>query len=145
MKRFSDQELINFDFEEVMGSKTALYNVESDDFVLESAHVLYQGVCDSFALALYDEFGYDVFFSKELNHFFCRAISEGKTYYIDARGTCDSLNVLLNNRVIDGDLIQQDVEEIRRFEGYYSKEGYEFAKEFINQHRDYYKIEYCLN
>ena len=141
MNRFTKAELEKISIREIMGEKAYFYYSTIEDFILEDAYVLRQGVCDSFALALHDEFGYEGWYIEEPCHYFCSTVRNGKKYYIDAMGVCNDLNTLLDKPgVTEDDLLPQDFEKTREFKEHLGREGYEFSKEFIKKYRRYYQI-----
>ncbi len=133
-------ELLSISYEDVM--RKDIPNEPDKDgfpFVYEYADIFFNGACNIFALALHDEFGYEVYESTKYKcHYFC--IYMGK--FIDFRGICDRIQYPDSTKYIEEyKLVDLEPErEIIKNNTSFEKEGYEFALEFIRQNRDRYVL-----
>lgn len=134
----SDDELHARSYADVMGLES---DPEDDEFPYSTAYDLHMGICDLFAKALQDAFGYEmarIDYDSSF-HYFCRTDKDGTTCYIDASGISTNLKdlqpgknvVLANVRRVDA--ISLDAP--------YSGEGLLFAKRFIELNYEHYKID----
>ena len=117
-----------------------------DQNIYYDASIFLQGSCQLFSLALHQEFGYDAFEIRKGTscHFFCKAVYNGETVYIDVRGITASWDEFLSGTRYDftnyDKIIPQDIEEDAKLSGPYEKEGLAFAKHLIHEHPKYYNI-----
>lgn len=91
MKRFSDDELSDIQYEDIV------------EHPYTNAYDLHMGSCDLFALALHEEFGYEmcrIDYPRSF-HMFCRTEKEGQIIYIDASGMSSNLQELQPGQKIE--------------------------------------------
>ena len=93
-------------------SKSLLEDPESE-FVLYDADVFRQGVCQLFAYALNEKFGYPVYKIQSINtfHVFCKSYDKQK--YIDVRGITEDFTVFITGT--DLYKIRNDISEAYQF------------------------------
>ena len=116
------------------------------DYVYTSAWVLLNGSCTLFALALYEEFGYEVMEIRDsqdrMTHVFCKSTYHGQDTYIDVRGvTTDFAECAANFRhfLRNGyHIVPRNLDEDRRMDNEGDKTGYPFAQSIVRRYRDYY-------
>ena len=139
----------------------ALMNVENEhyseiqcedydavDYLYTSARLFLQGSCNLFALALYEEFGYEVYEVRDcenrLVHVFCKSKYQGQDVYIDVRGVTTNFAECFcefSNRMNRGYVIGlRDIEEDKCLEDEGDKTGYPFAKAVLAKYRGYYDV-----
>ena len=98
---------------------TDVENMIADDgteFALDDADIFRQGVCQLFAYALRETFGYTVYKiqSGTSFHIFCK--SEDGTEYIDVRGKTKSFEEFVNG----SDLLDTDIDDSKEYTFDYS-------------------------
>ena len=116
------------------------------DYVYTDAEVFLHGSCNLFALALHEEFEYEVYEIRDskdiMAHVFCRATYRGQIVYIDVRGvTTDFVECVseFRNCFYNGYyIVARNIEEDKCLENEGDKTGYQFAQSIIKKYRRYY-------
>ena len=128
MKRFSEEELKRIQYEDIV------------EHPFCNASTLHMGVCNIFAKALHDIYGYElchIDYDKSF-HDFCRTIANGQMVYIDVSGVSTDLRDLQPGRNVDEEKIigNWTVELKDEFDW----TAYDFAVHMIQKYNDYYEI-----
>ena len=137
------------EFSEELKSNPAINYTDSlitsadSDFVLDTADVFRQGVCQLFARALQDKFGYSVYKIEvgKSFHIFCK--SEDKLTYIDVRGKTTDFHEFIAGSdlpAISCDVSKPYQFETDDFDGDYYEIGLAFAKAIITRDEKRYQI-----
>ena len=112
--------------------------VESPDseFVLDTADIFRQGVCQLFAYALWEAFGYGVYIIRGgcSFHIFCK--SKDRLSYIDIRGKTNDFYTFISG--LDVPTLPNDVSEPYSFEDY--DIGLAFARVLIMRDTERYGV-----
>ena len=126
---------------------------DSADFLYTNSWIFLHGSCNLFALALHDEFGYEVYEIRDkenhMRHVFCKSLYQGQEVYIDVRGITTDIRECLsefrndfynsfNNGVYQ--IFPRNIEEDIPLECEGDKTGYLFAKSIIKRYRQYYDL-----
>ena len=128
MKRCSEEELAGIQFEDVM------------EHPFNNAGSLHMGVCNVFAKALHDIYGYEIChidYEKSF-HDFCRTISNGRIVYIDASGASADLRDLQPGHKIEVEKIVGSWTVKLKDE--FDWLAYDFAVHMIKKYNDYYDV-----
>lgn len=128
-KQMSDEELQGYGFDEIVENPYS------------TAEQLHMGSCDLFALALHEEFGYEMFRVDYQNsfHMFCRTEKDGKTIFIDASGMSENVHDLQPGKhfnIEDAYSVENLV-----FEDGWDEVGIRFARCFIHRFSEYYDVD----
>lgn len=121
--------------------------LESDSIPYYSADDFRQGSCDLFALALQHKYRYEIY---ELQsglacHYFCKAVVNGKTAYIDVRGITFDFRTFLHGLDALDVLVKWDSSALYDTAGIdletiVSKVGFAFAEWIIQNAGDRYDV-----
>ena len=123
---------------------------DATDYLYTNSELFLHGSCNLLALALHDEFGYEVYEIRDnedrMFHIFCKATYHGQDAYIDVRGiTTDFAECLseFSNRMYRGYYItRRDLGEDRALDGEGDITGYRFAKDIVEKYRSYYDVSF---
>lgn len=150
MKYYCKKDLLNIsiaEFADILKSDPsinytdALLEDADTEFILDDADVFRQGVCQLFAFALQEEFGYKVYkiSVKGGIHIFCK--SPDGAEYIDVRGKTHSFREFILGSdvpITDEDSSEEYSFEEDDFSGDYYDIGLAFARELIRNDRERY-------
>ena len=134
----------------VTGRETTTVYDDATDYLYTNSELFLHGSCNLLALALHDEFGYEVYEIRDnedrMFHVFCKATYHGQDGYIDVRGiTTDFAECLsdFSNRMYRGYYItRRDLGEDRALDGEGDITGYRFAKDIVEKYRSYYDVSF---
>ena len=127
-------------------SKIQCKDEDAVDYVYTDAELFLHSSCNLFALALHEEFEYNVYEIRDnqdiMAHIFCMAIYRGQVVYIDIRGVTTDIvecvsefrNFLHNGYYI----VARNIEEDKCLDNEGDKTGYQFAQSIIKKYRRYY-------
>lgn len=111
----------------------------------KDAYVFLHGSCQLFALALHENFGYEVYEIRNnqgvMVHTFCLADYKGQVVYVDIRGVTTNIVECMSEfpALYSGYSIDKhNIEEDRRLEIEGEEIGYQFAQSIIQQYPKYY-------
>ena len=134
-------------------SKIQCEDKDATDYLYIDSEIFLHGSCNLFALALHDEFGYDVYEIRnnenKMRHVFCKSTYQGQEVYIDIRGITTDLNECMfefktnfYNCVCNGTycITPRNLEEDIYLENEGDKTGYLFAKTIIKRFYQYYDV-----
>lgn len=121
-------------------------NEDAVDYIYTDAEVFLHGSCNLFALALHEEFKYEVYEIRDskgiMVHVFCRAIYRNRIVYIDVRGVTtdfvECVSEFRNYFYNDYYIVARNIEEDKWLENEGDKTGYQFARSIIKKYRRYY-------
>lgn len=130
MKRFTEAELRGFDYEEIV------------QHPFTDAGDLHMGVCNIFAKALQDTYGYEIWHIEydRSFHDFCVAEKDSQVIYIDATGMSIRLEDLQPGKLLDYNRITK--KWVVSFEDEFDWTAYDFAIHFIDRNPEYFDISF---
>ena len=118
------------------------------DYLYTDAGVFLHGSCQLFALALYEEFGYEIYEIRNIDdimvHVFCKSTYRGQDVYIDIRGVTTSCVDCFSE--FSGDLrrgyyiTKRNIEEDRGLDDEGEETGYSFAQAIVREYHTYYDV-----
>ena len=123
-----------------------MIDASDDCFPFEFADIFLQGVCQLFAYALNEQFGYPVYIIEELPepkkvHVFCK--SNDKEKYIDIRGITSIFNTLMKEKILFGcssDTSKEYLFVEDDFSGDYYSIALDFARSIIEADKSRYQL-----
>ena len=123
---------------------------DDDEFLYDSAHSLLRGSCNHFAVALKNVLGYTPYIIEETDkkgfHAFCQVYTNGRLYYVDARGVTSSFDefMVVAREFVRGEYTireaTQDVIEEWESGSEYNDEAYAFAEAVIKEYIECYTV-----
>lgn len=101
---------------------TFMENIETgfSDVLGTNLYMYIHGYCDSFACALNEIYGYDIFAvidseTKKLIHAYCGAVVDGKSCFVDVRGVTDDIDLFFREFEDEFDVCQDEGFLVKQF------------------------------
>lgn len=134
------------------GEILQVIETDSDQYYVSDANDFKQGLCQLFALALHDIFGYNTFLFKNgsSSHYFCKAAFETEILYIDVRGIISDFQRFISFLVLDDrerkdTSTEYDIDQERPSINQLADiMAYSFAKWIIEKRKNLYDVDYYL-